>query len=174
MRENDHLIWSDARLNLEDWRTDLEEGHEEPVFAFRLPGDVKANTDVSCTKAEIVFSQAYWSTFTFNEEDHMYYKEHSGKPQIDERAEEGANQLFFRNLIILQSDEYYQGVYRIIDMSGGTGYYISEGAIQEIRWEKDGLTSPVRIMTPDGEEVPVNAGKTYVALVDYSADLSFE
>ena len=155
-------------------RSDLKEGYTEPKFSFRLPGDVQPASDVSCKKVECVFSKQYWSTLTYNEEDHMYYKDHSGVPQIDQHADPEANQLNFKNVLVLQSEQHYEGVYNLIDFTGGTGYYITEGTVREIVWEKGAYGNPIHIMTPEGEEVPVNAGKTYIAMLDIDAELTLE
>ena len=53
--------------------------------------------------------------------------------------------------------------------SSGKGYYLVNGKMEEITWEKGGLTSPTRYFDANGKELVLNVGKTYIALVPSDA-----
>lgn len=50
-----------------------------------------------------------------------------------------------------------------ISLEGGDGYYASEGKIVPIRWTTD-EDHRFLITQPDGSELPVNIGTSYVCL----------
>ena len=57
-------------------------------------------------------------------------------------------------------------VYNVIDGSGNDGYYITNGNAIEVTWYKTTDTSPtVYYNKATGEEIKLNTGKTYIAIV---------
>ena len=56
-----------------------------------------------------------------------------------------------------------------------TGYYISNGAVQKISWEKDGgkESSRLKFYDENGEELTINCGKSYIA-VNYADKTTFQ
>ena len=104
----------------------------------------------------IHFSDGYYSTFTYNASDRLYYKEHSGEPHM---VQDTGTQLAFTNVLVLESDITSLDGYRMsINTEGGTGYYISNGVLQEIRWRKATPYDQIQITDEDGNEVAINAG----------------
>ena len=49
---------------------------------------------------------------------------------------------------------------------GGKGYYVSYGKLQEITWTKPTPNDPIKCFDKDGKEIEVNAGKSYICIVD--------
>ena len=45
------------------------------------------------------------------------------------------------------------------------GYYITNGKAEEITWSKGGLTDNTKYYDASGNEIKINIGKTYIALV---------
>ena len=56
-----------------------------------------------------------------------------------------------------------------LENSSGKGYYLINGKMTEITWEKDSLTSPTRYYDASGNELVLNVGKTYIAIVPADA-----
>lgn len=88
-------------------------------------------------------------------------------------------QLSFTNLIIQNCDfeELDENGYMIYDCIGSNmGYYITNGSAVEITWKKTAMASPTKYYSADGEEITLNTGKTYIALVpsDKWSDLVIE
>lgn len=52
-----------------------------------------------------------------------------------------------------------------IENNKGTGYYITNGKAEEITWSKGGLTDNTKYYDASGNEIKINIGKTYIALV---------
>lgn len=146
-----------------DVRLELGEDYQDTVFKFNYEDVVPAGTD--CKSCELDFSSEYYSTFEYDESSKTYLKGFSGNDHIDSADD---SQLEFTNLIVLETsigvmDDVGR---RSVDLDADnyTGYYISKGKMQNITWSKDGDFSPVRIYDEKGEELPINKGKTYIAI----------
>lgn len=106
------------------------------------------------------------SSLKYNEKDGLYYKYLYGNKQVDAMTDE---QLTFKNIIIqtahyevLDSKGYLGFRVHDIDMAG---YYITNGKAIPITWKKTeefGLTS---YFDMEGNEIELNTGKTYIAIV---------
>lgn len=144
-------------------RTDLLEDKTGTAFNFK-----EKASPVSDKKSEnltISFSNAYYSTFKYNSKKKVYYKWHSGNPHIDSTADN--KQLSFTNLFILQTDVHLYKDNKIIelDWTGGDGYYVSNGTVIEIKWEKPTEQDYIKYYVKEtGKELEVNPGKSYIAV----------
>ncbi|MFI3206282.1 MAG: DUF3048 domain-containing protein [Clostridia bacterium] len=152
-------------LEENDYRTDLIETQQSTYFNF---SEYEYSAGASTTNFTIDFGN-YYSEFTYNEEDKLYYKKQNGEDQID-----GTNgeQLAFKNVLILETDvdimpNYGSGV-KEIDVTGEnkTGYYISNGKVQQITWSKDSADGRIILYTETGLDLYLNTGKTYIAIAD--------
>lgn len=117
------------------------------------------------------------SYLEYDGEEQLYNYFEYGKPHLDPGNDDA--QLRFKNLLIQSCEftQYDEHGYMIFDcISKGEGYYITNGKAIEVTWEKKSMTSPTRYYDADGNEITINTGKTYVALVpaDDWADLVIE
>lgn len=153
-------------------RTELQENKTEPFFEFletpKVPGEKE------CKALTVWFSGDYFSTFQYQENSHLYHKEFSGEEHRDAKTGEI---LCFENLFLLETEiSVRDEVGRLdVDWHGGknsTGYYVSEGAVVPIHWEKEGEYSDLSFTTSEGQPLPVNPGKSYVAFCS-PGDLEF-
>lgn len=83
-------------------------------------------------------------------------------------AEDG-QVLTFMNVLLLNSSftEYPDGgyvYYNIVDNSGD-GYYLTNGKMESITWSKGGENEITQYYDASGNELTLNRGKTYIALV---------
>ena len=58
-----------------------------------------------------------------------------------------------------------------VELNGGDGYYISNGAAQQIKWYKDGEDEPIRITDLNGVKINVNAGKSFIGILDKACNV---
>lgn len=157
-----------AQMEAYGMRTELGEDYQGPAFVWNSPDHPVSNTEEACEKITLHFSKEYYSTFTYNAADRLYYKEHSGEPHM---VQDTGTQLAFTNVLVLESEITSIDGYRMsIGTGGGTGYYISNGVLQEIRWYKDSPYDRIRITDEDENEIALNAGKTYIGVVEYDAE----
>ncbi len=161
-------------LEENDHRVELEEDKEGTAFKFTTINSAPENGQ-DAVEASIHFeSQSYYySDFTYNEEDKLYYKMHNGNEHIDFETEE---QLAFTNILVFETPIGYMSDYlrRDMDVKGEdkTGWYLSEGKAIPITWTKAEREDRITLYDEDGEELVINTGKTYMAYCE-EGNLSF-
>ena len=145
---------------------------EEPGFFDKLFGKKEEEKKViettkltACPKATLNFSNEYYSTFTFDEATHTYKKQHCGNKQMDGKTNK---QLEFTNVFVLETDIDMLGIkeLRKVDWTGGSGYYLSNGRVQKIKWSKDSEAGDLKVTTPEGNELSVYEGKSYIGVIN--------
>lgn len=157
-----------AQMEAYGMRTDLGENYQDTAFLFNDPAHPVSNTEEACEKITIHFSDEYYSTFTYQASDRLYYKEHSGEPHM---VQDTGTQLAFTNVLILESEISSIDGYRMsINTESGTGYYLSNGVLQEIRWQKETPYDRLQIMDENENEIALNAGKTYIGITEYDSE----
>ena len=149
-------------------RTQLGSRYDAP-FAFEKPGSPRVLAGGSCQSVDFDFSgvSSYSHTFNYDAQDGLYYKRIGGEPM----RQDGGEQMAVTNVILL-----YCGVRNIgdasghmeMDLSSGTGVYISNGTYEEIRWEKGSAAAPLELRDASGKTLVLNAGKSYIGLVPTS------
>lgn len=80
-------------------------------------------------------------------------------------------QLTFANVVVcFATINAYAGdshdVQEVQYIQGGQAYLFTRGGVQMGRWEKNYPTQPLKLYTDKGDEMTLNRGKTYFALVD--------
>ena len=106
------------------------------------------------------------SYLEYNTDDQLYYYSEYGKAHVDPGNDNA--QLCFKNLLIQSCGytQYDEHGYMIFDcISSGYGYYVTNGKALYVSWKKTSMTSPTRYYDAQGNEITINTGKTYVALV---------
>lgn len=157
-------------------RTDLEEDKRDTAFKFHgLDEQVKPDGE-ACDQVDINFG-AQTATLTYDPERNVYLKQINGNAQVDGNTQ---NQLAFTNVFVLETEISVRDEigHKRIEVMGGknsTGYYISNGAVQKISWEKDGgkESSRLKFYDENGEELTINRGKSYIA-VNYADKTTFQ
>lgn len=140
---------------------------------FRFAEQPEAPAESVCVRAVIPFSESSSSGFIYDAETQTYWMEHNGSPQMDGKAD---TQLAFTNLFILQTEMGWLDetqYLRRVELEGGSGYYISCGGMETIRWEKEDDYSPIVFYASDGSELEINPGKSYIGIVDAARNLLF-
>ncbi len=143
-------------------RSDIQEDNLGNAFLFQETIELVRPEGESCSVVDIDFG-ATSATLTYDEYTNAYWKDFNGKPQIDGVTQE---QLSFTNVFVLETTikTAANGVHKDVDWHGGKGYYISNGAIQEITWSKVDEASPLEFFDLDGNELVINRGKSYIAI----------
>lgn len=147
-----------------DYRTEINETNENGAFKFNAPDSAETSDGDDCTTAELGFSTEYYSTFEYDTESETYFKYHSGSPHNDGVT---GNQLSFTNVFVLETYVSLRDDGKLLDvgLESGNGYYISMGKSQPISWEKYSNSDPIKVYDELGEEITVNAGKSYIGLI---------
>ena len=122
----------------------------------------------------ITHSASYKTSFAYNSWNRNYKMSmYSNRTKKFEAAvdELTGKQLNFANVVVCFANiAAYAGdshdVQEVQYVEGGQAYLFTSGGVQTGRWEKDHPTHPIRLYTDAGEEMTLNRGKTYFALVD--------
>ncbi len=129
--------------------------------------DTEENLDSGST-ANIVHLNCYSTNqpwFEYDGESKKYKRFQYGGSQIDDATGE---QLAYDNLLIQYHsyEPYDQNGYLNIDaISGGEGKYVTRGKAIDIRWEKNEPWGQTHYFDGEGQEIHLNRGKTWVAVV---------
>jgi hypothetical protein len=123
---------------------------------------VKCST--SATKVLIPYSDSDNTELIYDSASRKYLIKKNGKLKTDMLTGESAS---FKNALILFADsityELSEGTESVLDVDGsGSGYYLTEGGLIEIKWSVDGSGSLV-IKTLSSEILTVNRGNTYIS-----------
>lgn len=155
----------------------LTYANETPFFHFAdyrtaasndLPGASAAKT------ISITHSESYRTCLTYNSWGRSYKLEmyNRSKKTYENTVDElTGKQLTFDNVVVCFADiAAYAGdshdVQSVNYVAGGQAYLFTRGGVQVGRWEKPHPTHPLKLYTETGEEMTLNRGKTYLALVD--------
>ena len=106
------------------------------------------------------------TSLTYNSTTKTYDLSMYGELHQDE---DDGQTLTFKNAFILDSDySVYpdQGniYYHIVDNSG-SGYYLTDGKMEQITWKKAGENGITQYFDTNGNQITVNRGKTYITYV---------
>ncbi len=140
---------------------------------FRKEADCTAPSYAAASKAEVKFSNYATSVFTYNEQTGLYTKTSKAINNKDYFTGEAYN---FKNVFILSTNisAYPDGYHMRVALESGSGYYMSAGGYEPIRWVKGSGSASFKFYAQDGSELQVNAGNSYVCLHKQSSTISFE
>ena len=151
--------------------------YEGTIFRFAdyRSGEVnRLSGSPTATSINIVHSDSYKTSFTYNNLSKNYKMRmysHLAKKFEDTVDELTGKQLTFDNVVVcFASIAAYAGdshdVQEVNYVAGGQAYLFTYGGVQTGRWEKPHPTQPLKLYADNGEEMKLNRGKTYFALVD--------
>ena len=151
------------------YRLDTEmDGPQQAVFQF-VPyvQEPRVLAGGEASQLYIRFSSYANSAFRYDAEKAQYVKSQFGAPHLDENTGEAVT---FDNLLVLFTDteKYPGGILTKVNFAwGGVGWYFNGGRCEPVRWLKGAPEQPLRIVSADGAETPVevNPGRTYIAVV---------
>ena len=163
----EHTLYFDgtgivAAMEKRKLRSDIETQKQGNAFLFcDIDEQIKAEGK-TCTSVKIDFGAAK-ATLTYDEATGTYLKDFNGKAQMDGVT---GTQLAFTNVFVLETTikTAENGVHKDVDWHGGTGYYVTNGSMQQITWSKKNEESPLKFYDADGKELVINRGKSYIAI----------
>ena len=155
----------------------LKYPYESTFFRFadyRTGAENKMSGAASGKSIDIVHSDNYKTSFSYSRWDRTYkmsmYSRAAGKFEnsVDELT---GKQLSFDNLLVCFAGiEDYPGdsggVQQVNYVGGGEVYYFSRGAVAHGTWQKASPEHPLYLYDQNGNEMVLNRGKTYLAIVD--------
>ena len=149
-----------------DYRTETEGDYVSPMH-FAPWGETVTGEET----AEIVsveMSSYQHVRYEYDADAGVYLRfQYGDMPHMDSATGE---QLAFTNVLLLSADWGNipgddKGRIWMQTTGSGSGYYITEGTVIPITWEKTAHDSVMRYTTADGKELELNRGKTMINMV---------
>lgn len=160
----------EKRFQAAGYSTEYNEYYQGPHWQFASesnPIDLSSASDsIACTLVDLPFGHN-GSQLDYDEASGTYlYSEYNMKhtdPANDNK------QLAFTNVLIqcashTQYDTNGYMQFNILDKTG-SGYYVTGGKAIPVTWSKGHDMSPTKFYDAAGNEITLNTGKTYIALV---------
>lgn len=148
-----------------EYRTEIKEDYQSPFTFNRKDKTLSA----PCARIYVAFSSGYTYVYTYNTETKVYEAKLHGKSFADS---EGVQQSF-KNIIICYTDinDLNDSKGRVdFDLSEGKGIYVSNGSYTDITWKKGESDDMLKFYNKVGDELSLNVGRTYIALMDKSSE----
>ena len=142
------------------------EGNTPMLFDFVDADSPSLAGGTPCTDMTVFFSNTNNdANFVYDKDTRLYTKyQYNGTAQIDEITGE---KIYVKNVFVLFANIQSHGdvTVDVFFEDGGNGYYVSDGKIINITWEKNSPTSPIEVFDEAGNPVQVNAGRSYINIV---------
>ena len=156
--------WIVDEIADEEIRTELKDEYLNP---FKFNSTKKKLADGECTECVVSFSNGFAYTYTYYADENLYYSKLNGSAFMDSNG----NQQSFNNIVMCYVDVASLGDAKgrvTLDLSEGEGVYISNGTYQNITWEKGDYSDMLKLYDENGDELALNSGRSYFALVPTS------
>lgn len=116
-------------------------------------------------KVSVFFSASYITNFAYDADKGVYLKSNRSTPSVDNITNE---QYSYKNILVLFTKVgTFPDNYRVYeDLSGGDGYYISNGEYKKIKWTKGSANDILKITNTDGSKVDYVPGNSYVCITN--------
>lgn len=120
---------------------------------------------INCKRIDLPYKHNK-PNLTYNAQTGLYYYAEYGSAHLD--PGNGNAQLAFKNLLI-QNTTYTpldaNGYLVFNTIGSGGGYFITNGKAIPVTWSKASDTDPTRYYDSNGNQIQLNTGRTYVAIV---------
>lgn len=121
--------------------------------------------NTACSSVHFEYSGYYTYTFNYNDQTGLYEANINGSPRVDDQNVQCA----YKNLLILYVDmvdmQTEKGHQDLLLEKGGKGFYAANGSLAPITWKKGTDTDMLKLYDAAGNELTLNAGKSYIGLV---------
>lgn len=131
-----------------------------------VPDDNSSVVKTPCSEVSAHFANGYVHNFRYSSTENKYYNYLNNRVMTDGN---NGSSMAVENVIVL-----YVPVSTLNTKEGhkewnleitGEGYYAYGGEVQQICWAKAGKSEPLKITTPDGKELVINQGQTWMGFV---------
>lgn len=129
------------------------------------------------TSIEIEYSYYHTTSYEYDEENKVYKRSMSNKPNVDLETGE---QYTAKNIIVYQVRNYTlndgdgKGRQELENIGSGSGYLITGGYVVPITWEKTSHNEQTVYKYTNGEEIKVNDGNTFIQICPTDSEITIE
>lgn len=124
--------------------------------------------DGTATKISVPYSGNYFkSVFIYDSATGLYERNFKDKIPTEYYTKESTK---VKNVVVCMTSivDYPEGEHRKISLSGGDGYYFTNGTYQAIKWSKGDSNDPMKFTDKDGNPITFSAGNTWVCIASKS------
>ncbi len=158
----------DEGIALKEYRTTKKEGLRDHFIFSEKENTLPSGEPCEALSLYLFNNQPY---FIYDKSTGLYKRYEYDEPEMD--AVDG-KQIMVSNIILQDVPcSIYEGTtYLNIPLKGsGKGKFITKGKMIDITWEKYSDTDITRYYMPNGSEIELNPGKTWVSLIEnYHSD----
>lgn len=137
------------------------------------------NNENSLVANTVVIPYSGYSTtsYKYNNEEKVYYRYVNDQEHVDYVTKKQYN---FKNIITYKVRNYTlddaegKGRQGIDNIGNGEGYYITNGYATKINWKKECRECQTEYTYPDGKEIVVNDGNTFIQIQPSDRELTIE
>lgn len=142
-----------------------ELGHKKAVFD-EIPRSSDSPTQTpNATSISIDYSYAdYAVRFQYDPATNSYQRFNAGKPDIDAGSQK---QIAVKNLIVIKMPST-----TIKAIGSGDALLYKDGTVQNIHWKQASYKERIKFTNPDGTEVALNRGSTWIAALPSSGEVT--
>lgn len=149
------------------------------LLNYNAEGVDLSNIEGAESANDITLKYSYYHTtsYEYDAENKVYKRSMSGKANVDLETGE---QYTAKNIIVYQVGNYTindgsgKGRQELDNLGTGSGYYISEGYVVPITWEKNSHSSQTVYKYENGEELTVNDGNTFIQILPKDGKITIE
>lgn len=138
--------------------------------------DRKLSSDYSDTEPalniSITYNHSNNTKYTYDDEQKVYLRFKDGEEHVDELTEK---QLTAKNIFILSMTRQVldnEGRLALSSVGGGEGYYVSDGEMMPVTWQKISEKARTKFYVND-EELILNPGNTWIQAVSQDTVVEF-
>lgn len=151
-------------IESKEYRAEIKDEYKSP---FKFSSKTKT-LSAPLSKITVAYSSDYTYTFHWSTKINKFKCTLNGSAFVDS---EGVQQTF-DNIIICYTDitSLNDSKGRVdFDFSEGEGVYASNGSYTDITWKKGDSDDMIKFYNKVGDELSLNVGRTYIAIMDESA-----
>ena len=143
------------------YRLTHEEGYDN-TYGLTFSADAANQCTESAKEIYVTYSGGKTTSFSYDEQTKAYTAYQYGGEYMDDSGDS----VPFKNVLVLYADTWLQsdGSHLSIDLSGGTGYFATEGKYVPINWYRESEDDNFHFTLEDGTPLKLNIGKTFVAV----------
>lgn len=167
-----HNVYTDvASLRKDADKKGYKTEAEYAGFKFN-EDDTELNSEELASRIKLTYNDYNTTEYIYDEENKNYIRYKDGEKHIDENNDE---QIIAKNIIVYTVDK------KVLDNEGrlylgvvgnGSGYYITNGKVVDITWEKTSEKSET-VFYLNNEELKLNPGNIWIQVINKSTLIEF-
>ena len=135
----------------------------QPWQNFAAEGETVSLSGGSANTVTVKFSGNFISIFKYDAATGLYERNFKKTIPTEYFTKESTK---VKNVVVCLTDikDHVNGIHRDIALTGGEGYYFTNGTYQKIKWSKGNAADALKFTNEDGTPLKMSAGNTWVCV----------